>query len=221
MTTQTARATYSYTRTFSPAMVNWLKNSLIQRGLIPADLSVASGSAELQQAWLNVRNRSVNDIQHEIRVMWYRAVEMENGIELSEAVEQVEARIAEWENGIWVDVAEDDTCNAPTVAPEAQALKFTTPVGLSKDEVTAARKICKMIEKNPTTKQILFYILQEYPTHETGFCNTAGIHTATMKSTVHNICKAANCPKHRTITQHLKRILMIETTSQGGWAKTR
>lgn len=219
MTTQTARTAYIYTRTFSRAMVQWFKNSLIRDGFMPADLSVASGSAVLQQVWLNVHRRSVNDVQHEVRVMWYQAVEMEDGIDLAQATEKVEAWIASFQNGIWVDAASNGEAEAVTVASEAQKVELTTAPALNKAEVTAARKIRKMIDKNPITKQILLYILQECPTHTVGFCKTAGIHTGTMQATVRNIYKAAGCPKNEDMIKHLKRILMIKTVTQGGWAK--
>lgn len=214
MTIQATRATYTYTRTFSHDMVNWLKKGLVRDGFMPEDLSVASGSEVLRQTWLNVHRRSVNDVQHEVRVMWYQAVEMEEGISTAEATERVDTWIANLESGVWVDVA-----NEVTIADELEKVDLTATPTLNQAEATAARKIHKMANSNPVSKQVLFYMLQGYPTHSVNFCKTAGIHTATMKATVHNLTKAANCPKDENLVKYLKQILMISQRSQGGLTK--
>lgn len=206
MTTQSA-TTYSYTPIFGTKFNNWLKAILIRDGFYPEDLSVVSGSAVLEHVWFNLQKRAVGDVLHEVRMMWHQALAMEEGIELGQAIAKVEELITT-RNAFFNSGRGLVTGNpAERAAEEVKSTELIEAPELSAEEVKAARKLKKMAAKSDVVKQVLFYILQEYPTWETGFCNTAGIHTATMRATINAISKAAKCPRHRTLKDHLFKIL--------------
>lgn len=219
MTTQTAS-------TASAKFIDWNKAIQIKNGFLPADLSIALGSAKLQNIWLNIRKRTITEIANEVKALWIEAVAVENNIDQTVATERVNDFISRYDSPAnWVAIAVNGSwsmpCEQAIAAVKVESVEATTEA-LTEEEIKSAKKVAKLIKADKLNETIFWYIVQNYPIHSVGFCKTAGVDTRTMQARARAIQSAiTGSLKNETVATHLTRIMGIKPKTAGGQLKTR